>query len=225
VRAPTLFDVDLQDTVVPGVIVIAGSKSFRPEKLTAYETGARLQLSDDAFLSISGYYNVYDDLRSVEIAPTAPPPLVIQWGNLAHAHTYGVEAWGQYQVAPWWRLKAGFKLQHIDIDFKPGASAINNDAALGNDPNSQALLGSTMRLGRTISWQADFRYVGALPNPHVPRYAELDTNLMWDVTPRWQLSVSGANLLHKRHLEYELAGATVGTEVPRSFSVGARLKF
>jgi iron complex outermembrane receptor protein len=225
VRAPTLFDVDLQDNVVPGVIVIQGNKSFRSEKLTAFEAGGRAQLSDAASFSVSAYYNVYDDLRSVEIAPVTPFPLIIQWGNLAKAHTYGVEAWGQYQVAPWWRLKAGFKLQHLDISFKPGASALNNTGALGNDPDSQALLGSTMRLGKRLSWEADFRYVGALPSPHIPSYAELDTNLVWAVTNRWQLSVSGANLLHKRHLEYELAGATTGTEVPRSVSVGARLKF
>ncbi len=225
VRAPTLFDVDLQDTVVPGVVMIDGNKAFVSEKLTAYEAGGRVHLSDAASLSVSGYYNVYNDLRSVEIAPTAPPPLIVQWGNLARAHTYGLEAWSQYQVTPWWRLKAGFKLQHLDIRFKPGASALNNAGALGDDPNSQALLGSTMRLGKRISWEADFRYVGALPNPHIPSYAELDTNLIWALTDRWQIAISGANLLHKRHLEYELAGATIGTEVPRSFSVGARLKF
>jgi len=69
------------------------------------------------------------------------------------------------------------------------------------------------------------RWIGALPNPKIPAYAELNTRLAWNVTGSLQVSVSGLNLLHARHLEYEQAGATAGDEVERGFYVETKLRF
>jgi iron complex outermembrane receptor protein len=225
VRAPTLFDEDLNDSIIPGVLVLTGSKQFRPEKLIAYETGARIQFTDAASISVSTYYNVYDDLRSTEFVRLTSLPLLLAWGNKLEGDTYGVEVWGTYQPADWWRLTAGFNVLREQLRFKPGAGPVNNLSEVGDDPGGQASVRSTMNLGHHLSWNADLRYVSALPNPRVPSYMEMDVGLAWAVTPRLQLSVSGANLLHPHHLEYEEAGAATGEEVQRSISFGTRLKF
>ena len=41
--------------------------------------------------------NLYDDLRTIEPAPAGFLPL--RWGNRMEGYTYGLEAWGAYQVA------------------------------------------------------------------------------------------------------------------------------
>jgi len=38
--------------------------------------------------------------------------------------TYGVEAWGDYRLTPWWRVSASYDWLHEDLSFAPGASQI-----------------------------------------------------------------------------------------------------
>jgi len=225
VRAPTRFDVDLHDEIIPSVLILTGDRDFKNEKLIAYEAGTRIQIGDTASLSISGYYNSYDDLRSVEWVRMDALPLLWRWGNMLEGHIYGLEAWGDYRPAPWWRLKAGFNIQHQALHFKPGASNLNSLAAAGNDPDGQASLHSSMDLGHGVSWTTSLRYVAALPDPHVPAYVEADSSLSWAATRGLRFSLSGFNLLHARHVEYKQAGATIGNEVRRSISVGAHVRF
>src|SRR3546814_4339022 len=58
VRTPSRFDRDLQATgvLVPG-------DDFRSETVIAYEAGIRTQPTDVTSLSVSVFYNDYDDLR------------------------------------------------------------------------------------------------------------------------------------------------------------------
>jgi iron complex outermembrane receptor protein len=139
--------------------------------------------------------------------------------------TYGIEAWGSYAVADWWQLKAGFNIQHEDLRFKPGSSGLGGTAAAGDDPHHQADLQSSLFLAPTVNWTADIRWIGKLPNPVIPACVELNTSVAWDVTDKVELSLSGFNLLHAYHLEYEEAGATVGDEVDRRVFVETKLRF
>ncbi|HEX3756259.1 MAG TPA: TonB-dependent receptor, partial [Rhizomicrobium sp.] len=142
VRAPTRFDVDLNDAVIPSVLNLQGAQNFKPEKLVAYEAGSRLQLTALASLSVSIFYNAYDDLRSVEWANMTTLPLLWSFGNSMKGHVYGLEAWGGYQPFDWWRLTASFNLQHESLSFKAGSSALGGVSAAGDDPNHQTSLGS-----------------------------------------------------------------------------------
>ncbi len=235
VRAPTLFDRDLVDVInllppplpviPPFYLTLAGDPNFRAEQLTAYEIGARVQPMDALTFSVSTYYNVYDDLRSVEAIQETTFPFVWMYGNNMEGSTYGVEIWGDYQVAEWWRLSSGFNLLHEDLRFKPGSSALGGVASAGDDPRHQASLRSTMNLGGDVSWELDLRNIGRLPNPVIPNYVEINSRLAWEITKSLELSISGFNLLHARHLEYEEAGATVGDEVERSFFVETKWRF
>jgi len=225
VRAPTLFDEALNDTVIPSVLILEGNPHFKPEQLTAYEIGARAELTTALSVSVSTYYNEYNDLRSVEWLRMTSLPLLWTWGNLMEGDTYGVEVWADYQPTDWWRLNAGLNLEHEALRFKPGASTLNNTDEAGDDPAGQASLRSSMDLGHHVSWSADVRYVSALPNPRIPAYTEADTRLSWDATKKLQLSLVGSNLLNGHHLEYEEAGDTVGDEVERSVLVDAKVKF
>ena len=49
----------------------------------------------------------------------------------------------------------------------------------------------------------------------VPAYAELGGRLAWTVSNHFELVLSGANLLHDRHVEYP-----AGDAIPRKILVG-----
>jgi iron complex outermembrane recepter protein len=221
VRSPTPVDANLREYAGP-IDVLNGSTEFRPETLTAYELGTRVQISPRASFSLSGYYDVYDDLRSIEAASdTSLFP--ITFGNLMAGTVYGFELWGDYQVTDWWRLTAGVSALHEDLHFLAGSLDLLGLAFVADDPGHQASIQSLMTLGHGVTLFTDLREVGSLPHPVVPGYVELDARIGWDITQRLQLSLSGYNLLHAEHVEFVEPGES--TEVPRSFFVQARLRF
>ncbi|WP_423306229.1 TonB-dependent receptor plug domain-containing protein [Caulobacter sp. KR2-114] len=216
IRSPTPFDTDVVEKV-GGAVLLTGDAAFRPETVTAYEVGGRFQPSPRLSFSVSAFYNRYDDLRSIEPGQVSFLPL--RWGNRLGGHSYGLEAWGAYRVASWWRLTAGFNILEERFRFAPGASGILGVAQLGDDPEAQAQVRSSWRLGR-VSLDATLRYVGPLPAPALPGYVELNSRLGWDVADHLQLYLSGFNLLHERHLE-----RPGGDAIPRSFVAGLQWRF
>jgi len=226
VRAPSRLDRDFFQVLGPLVIIRPGN--FQPEKLTAYELGYRGQPSPRTSLSISAFYNVYDDLRSFERGPGRSLPITIE--NRMEGKTYGVEAWGSYQVRDWWRLSAGANWLHEDLRFQAGSSRDGGLQIAGNDPDYQASVRSMMTLPNNVTLDLHLRRVGQLPAPASPAYTELNGRLGWAVTKSVELSVSGFNLLNDHHPEFGTARSSVqlgasGVETGRSVVVDARWRF
>jgi iron complex outermembrane receptor protein len=219
VRAPTPFDRDLQLGGSPPILV--GGQDFQPEKLTAYEIGTRVQPLPELSFSISGFYNDYDQLRSVEYSPVTLLPLY--WGNMMYGDSYGVEAWGTYRITDWWRLSAGLNLQHENFKFRPGSAMITGSiASPGDDPNHQASLRSSMNLPEGFTLDVDLRNVGKLHAPYVPSYFELNGRIGWQMTKSVEVSFSAMNLLHAQHVEF---ASSPSVEIPRSFFVDVQWRF
>ena len=225
IRSPTPFDRDLVEKIGT-MTFLTGDASFRSEKLTAYEIGARVQPASALSFSVSAFYNLYQDLRSLEIDPDPVTLLPLRWGNRMRGATSGLEAWGDYRVAPWWRLSASFNFLSEHLKFEQGSAhlifggVIPGAEQVGDDPKEQASLRSAMNLSHGVTLDADLRYVSPLPDPPVPSYVELDGRLGWTLSPRVQLSLSGFNLLNDHHLEFPGADP-----VQRSFVVGLQWRF
>jgi iron complex outermembrane receptor protein len=217
VRSPTPFDTDVVEKIGT-VTFLTGNPNFLPEQVTAYELGYRGQLFNRLSLSVSLFDNVYDDLKDVEFNTAAAGTLI--WANMLKGNVHGIEAWASVQALDWWRLDLGFNAQHEDLSFQPGSSKLLGIAQAGDDPHHQASLRSSMNLPYNLNFDADFRYVGALPDPHVPEYVELNSRLAWKVSDTLSLALAGYNLLHGQHLEY--AG---GDEIRRSVYFETRLRF
>jgi iron complex outermembrane receptor protein len=218
IRAPAPFDTQLTE-VVGGQTLLRGTPDFLPERLTAYQLGARFQPTSRWSVSATLYDSTYDDLRNIQITPVTFFPL--SWGNGIFGRTYGLEAWTDYRVTDWWRLTAAVDLLGEDLQYKPGATTLIGLTQDGDDPRHTARFQSSMDLGRHVSFEADLRYVDALPDPFVPAYVELDSRLAWKVTRRLEVSVAGFNLLHARHQELPAPA----TEVPRSVQFELRAGF
>jgi iron complex outermembrane receptor protein len=208
IRSPTPFDHDVVEKV-GDLTIIAGNPNFRTERLVTYEGGARLRFGKSATLSMSAFYNTYDQLRNLEFTNGRLP---LFWGNGARAETYGLELWGDLAVTPWWRLSGSFNWLEVDANFRPGASALLGTSQFGNDPRFRASLGSMMTIGGRIDWTAQLRFVDTLPQPRVPSYAELDTRAAWRVTDHFEVAIVGRNLLHAYHQEF----APPADRIPRS---------
>jgi iron complex outermembrane receptor protein len=220
IRSPTPFDDDVIEKQGPTVF-LTGNALFHPEQVTAYESGARLDISSALSTSLSVFYNDYNDLRTIEPTPVVVLPLF--WGNLMSGDTYGIEGWANWQVSDWWRLSPGFTALRERLTFKSGASRILGIAQAADDPSSHANLTSSMQLGHRINFDATFRYVGALPDPALPHYFELNGRLGWRTTDALELSINGLNLLHALH--YELPASQGGEAIVRSVMAEARWKF
>ncbi|HSK38533.1 MAG TPA: TonB-dependent receptor, partial [Arenibaculum sp.] len=138
VRTPSRIDRELEAPVI-----LVPSPGFRAEELTAYEIGYRGQPTPRTSLSVSAFYNVYDDLRTTG-STAGRLPLMLR--NDLAGETYGMESWGSYDVNDRWRLHAGVSWLHKDLRLEPGTDDISNMQAAGQDPVYQVQLRSEMDL-------------------------------------------------------------------------------
>ncbi len=219
IRSPTPFDTEVIEKLGT-VTYLAANTQFHPEEVRAYELGSRLQPSADVSLTVAAFYDVYDDLRTVDPAPVTVLPLY--WGNSMRGDTFGVDAWANWQLTDWWRLSPGVSWVRERLAFKAGANQLLGVGQAADDPSSHASLTSSMSFPRHFSFDASFRYVGALPGPALPHYYDLDARLAWQASRAVELSIRGSNLLHTRHFELP---ATAGEQITRSVIAEARLKF
>jgi iron complex outermembrane receptor protein len=237
VRTPSRYDHDLE---VPTGLVDApppyqfpayylkGNPHFSSETLIAYETGYRAELGSKLSVSLSAFYNDYNDLRSTSATPTTalyifPYPIVFE--NNLEGETHGIELTATYQLLDWWRLHGGYDLLREDIHVKPGQVDATNATNETADPQQQFSLRSSMDLPHNLQLDAALRWVDQLHINNgptggavvgiVPSYFELDTRLAWHATNRLELSVVGQNLLHAYHVEYGFPSPT-REEIERS---------
>ena len=101
--------------------------------MTAWELGYRANPLPRMSFSINAFYNVYDDLRTVSITPVTFLPLRLT--NNGEAETWGVEAWGSYDVSPTWRVSAGLSTLTKDYDPALTPDDITGLVSIGDDPD------------------------------------------------------------------------------------------
>src|SRR3546814_6125646 len=78
--------------------------------------------------------------------------LPLQWGNGIKGSSYGLDAWGDFRITDWWRLKPGYSLLIQKFDFKPGASELLGISQIGNDRSEEhtSELQSLMRISYAV---------------------------------------------------------------------------
>jgi len=210
VRAPSRLDRELFAPAQPPFI-LAGGPDFRSEVVKVYELGYRAQRASLSY-SVTGFYNQYDELRSVEQAGSA-----FVLGNKMEGHGQGLEAWGTLQAARAWRLSAGALFLDQHLRLKPDSTDTTGVAAAGNDPKHQFSLRSSLDLGGNQQFDVMARYVGELPNPRVPAYAAVDARYAWQVRREVELSVTAQNLFDHAHPEF--GAVTTRSEIERAVFV------
>ena len=119
--------------------IIRGGPYFESEIAKVYELGYRAQPSPALSYSITAFRQDYEKLRS-----GMPPPAFIE--NRIRGFENGIEAWAALQATRIWRLSAGVSTLHKHLGIEPGSPDPTGPIALGNDPQQQWMLRSSLSL-------------------------------------------------------------------------------
>ncbi len=211
---------------LPVLLTAQGDDDFKSEELTAYELGYRVLATDNLFLDIATFYNVYDNLRTLETGTTSPEsspaPLHLVLpstvGNEMNGETYGAELVADWRPVDGWRLQATYSYLRILLHLDEGSTDTISESAEEESPRNQFSIRSSMDLYSDVEWDLWLRYVDDLPALNVNSYVSLDTRLAWNLRRDIVFSVVGRNLLDNRHPEFgtPLFVDTLPTEVERS---------
>lgn len=213
VRAPSRLDRDVFAFVplTPPVTVgpdtytelrLIGGPNARSETAQVFELGYRGQPTANTSYSVTLYRTNYDHLHTQELS-VAPPLVFYAFENGMKGSTTGIEMWGTYQASPTWRLRGGYTNLHGSYELKPGSNDADGLANMGkSDPRQSWMLSSSHDLPGQTELDVTVRHVSALYAPDVPSYLALDLRYSWRPHPKWELSVSGQNLLGTHHAEF-----------------------
>jgi iron complex outermembrane receptor protein len=206
VRTPSRVDTSVIEAPPPYLAILEGAADFKSEEVIAYELGYRAQVNARTSVTLSTYFNDYDDVRSTSFTPKTIIPLFFQ--NNLEGHTYGAEFSSNYQVLDNWSLHLGYDLLQEHLHVKPGQFDLDNALNETADPQQQVSLRSSAKLFAGIEFDTALRWVDRLitnngPTPGtVPNYFGLDSRLAWRSSNGIELSVVGQNLWQPRHVEY-----------------------
>jgi iron complex outermembrane receptor protein len=217
VRTPSRIDVEFyapEPPVNPLTLKFAGSPDFGSEKLLAYELGYRIQPIEAVSLSLAGFYNQYDDMRSVEIPHPDILNPTVEFLNGLIGDSRGVEISGRVQAFPWWTLRAGYTYLEKDIWTKDGHLDFTNPRGEWNDPSHQVSFQSMTDLPAGFQVNVQGYYVDDLPLPAVQGRFAYDAGLVW-IHGNVEVSLQGRNLADDRDPEFAVKDRVV-QEVPRS---------
>lgn len=206
VRRPTRIDDDVRTTTDTGLLLVQGSDDFEAEEMRGWEVGYRARLVSAMTFDISTFGHRYPNLRSQEAPVTGPFPITL--ANTLIGKSRGVEAATTIQPHNWWRVQASYTWLDTEITREAGSRDVGGGTSEANDPDYLVTLRGGVDLARNIDVDLWWRAVGALPNPAVPAYRELNARIGWRPNERVELALVGQDLLHGQHPEF-------GTSVPR----------
>lgn len=240
-QTPSIYERDITAALVsepsspstlglPVLGVVEGSTSYQPAILTAYEMGYRMQVSPKLSIDFAGFYNCYKQLQTENYeSPSlvfAPQPYIIEtvsYTNNLDANALGGEIAGVYHPFARWKLAASYS--HLDVHERMLSTAPPNTLNLSQPatPRNNWKVQSYLNLTPVVQLDAlvftsSAVLSPALPNDIlVPPHTRLDLRLGWRVSPRFEVSVSGQDLLNSRHLELAPEAGTILRDAVRGY--------
>jgi iron complex outermembrane receptor protein len=219
VKTVSRSDRDISVKLVPsGAVTLQGNPDLKSEEVTSYELGYRGLPHPDMQISLSGFYSLYDHVRTIEKVSST----VRRFGNKAEGETWGGELIAGLQLASGWRGTIGYTYLREDLAAEPDSTDLTWGPFERNDPKHQLSIGSALDLPRQMQLDVEVRYVDDLPNPAVSNYTEMSARFGWRPKKNMELSIGGDNLLHDRHLEFDSSPFATGepkTEIERRLYV------
>ena len=195
---------------LPIVLALFGNHDFESENLMAYELGYKFRQSEKLFFEIAGFYNIYNNLRTLEpnriFLETSPPlqrfmvPVIAN--NKMDGETYGIEIAVDYNVFNWLHLKGSYTFLDMQLHLDGDSRDFLSEGEEGNSPENQFTFWSYIDLPYNFELDAGFRYVDNLPAPEIESYITMDIRLGWKPKDNLEISIVGQNLLDSDHMEF-----------------------
>jgi iron complex outermembrane receptor protein len=222
-----------------------GTPGFRPETLTAYETGLKTDLFDKRIrVNVAAFYSTYKDIQVTQYTKIS-----IETVNGAGARSYGVDADITAVLAPGLVLTGGFTLDHPTFTSFPGcgdAAPIGGVALVaGNCTGNQLVFAPQATASSALDYTFDVGsgsldlngnvyynsgYYTDLANViHQERFAKVGAFAKWAFGSHYSIGAYGANLTNKRTITYGDSQG-IGTQLvnymaPRTYGVTFGYKF
>ncbi len=226
---------------IPMTLTFLGNKEIKPEEVLAYEIGYRSQPAENITFDIALFYNQYKGVRvTTAQAPVCQPSetsftvnpacfftaqyveLPFVMGNGGDSETYGAEVAMSYRVFDRWSLQGAYSFLKINAD-----EMANVASSLGEDsPEHQVSLRSLWQVSGSTQLDLWMRYIGKLRAQRIDSYVTLDARYMWSLSPAFEISFVGRNLLEPEHMEFvEEFGEGFPTAVQREAYLEFRWQF
>ena len=194
----------------PIIGALFGDHDAESEDILAFELGYRLKPRENIFIDFSGYYNVYDNLRTFEQGklirenfPGSSHLLIpVNVNNKMDGETYGIEMAAHIQVFDWLRLKGTYTYLEMQLHLDGDSKDTLSESEEGQSPQNQFSLWSLIDLPWEMELDTRFRYVDHLSAIDVDSYISLDVRFAWKPTENLEISIVGQNLLDSEHLEF-----------------------
>jgi iron complex outermembrane receptor protein len=196
-----------------GVATNSGQlQPYKPEKLIAYEVGAK-QRTDSYDVGASAFYYDYQDVQTFIRDTTGALPIQ-RLGNVDEATVYGADlniAWFP-EALQGLTLSAAVGLLHTELGaFDSGGGAVPAGNELPDAPELSGTLGASWEHDLTDAWtlrlQGEGRYTGdqfkdSLNDPIVATdsYWTLNARAIFDHKDGWSISVWGRNITDERYV-------------------------
>jgi iron complex outermembrane recepter protein len=201
----------LNPSPLPVLVSFFGNDRFKSEELWAYEMGYRVQASSRLNVDVASFYNVYDQLRSVEpgspgveFSPIPPHYLVpLEARNLFKGHTYGVELAADWRACDRARLRLAYTYLQMNLQPKSGSNDTTTKAEEGKNPHHQVSLRVSLDLRKDLELNLWLRWIDRLPSFGISQYTTLDARLAWKPVKNLEISLVGQNLFERRHMEFK----------------------
>ncbi|MFQ5676262.1 MAG: TonB-dependent receptor plug domain-containing protein [bacterium] len=185
--------------------ILFGNRDFGSENVLSLGGGYRYKATDALTLDISTFYNDYNNLRTDEpIGLQRESPNFVLASTLANkmsGQTYGLEFSMDWQVLRTWRFNAAYSYLKMSMQAASDSKDTFAETIEGQSPSHQLFLNSFVQPGKRFEFDVRFRFVDNLPSLGVPSYATADLRVGWHITPDFEFSVMGQNLLDSHHPE------------------------
>jgi iron complex outermembrane receptor protein len=209
----------------PVLAQMLGDERFDSENVVAYEVGYRLQPHENLSLDLATYYNVYEDIRSLD--PDLLRPWILYFGNSSEGITYGFELQATWQATRNLKVSAAYTFLDIDLTntYPLTASASVSEEALS--PEHQFQIRSYLDLPHDISLDTEIYFVDTLGkgSNHIDPYLRFDLQISWQPKDSFRLSLGAENLFNSSHQEFFNRQNLVASEVPQQFWLKAAFTF
>lgn len=212
----------------PTVVGLRGNPDMVSQELVSRELGYRGLFGHHLSVDLTVFHHSYDHLVSLGAASVVPGlpygEATYSFNNLLRGHAYGAELASTWQVNPRWRLSGSLSTLRMKLTPYPGGTGDSAFGPPGASPTHMWQLHSLHDLGHNMELDAHLYRNGALPDLKVPAYTRLDLRLGWCVRPGLELSLTGRNLLQRRHGEF-VAEDLQASEIPRSWLLQSHWRF
>lgn len=212
---------------LPAVTSVEGSPDFQSEVLKAYQAGYRVLPAHWFSLDVTGFYNDYNHLQSVQTGlpelnfagfqPYLQVPLLFT--NQLGGTSTGFELAANWTAGEKWRLSTAYTGLRIRIRPDPGYSSPIPDTTSGRNPAHQFSVRSQLNLTKKLQWDTSAFYVSSLPAIQIPGYTRLDTRWGWRMNDSVEFSIVGQDLLSPRRAEFVPEALVAGGQTRRSIYV------